>query len=253
MKTSKFSLQIKAVIVVLLTACLPLHAGVEVPHILGGGEPGLKIVYQTTNQLAIYLDEPWTVGANGLMGGYDERHIDVLMDHNYGLKEKIRTRTWGDNSEQLYPFDENTAFTCEGGSWAPDYKTWKYWPRRNQVFSLNGDGIVVSNDIYAMARSHYGLTSNQLFLGKIRTNVYYWETQDPRKVFYRNSTGDKARNYFKLPKGTIDVFGVTKGVKEKENIGITTFEESRGFFHYAPYEIGFIEVSFKAAKTVKGF
>jgi len=53
---------------------------------LGSGQPGLKIMYKGTNQFVIYLDEPWTVGV-GLMGGYYERHIDVLFDRNYGYAQ----------------------------------------------------------------------------------------------------------------------------------------------------------------------
>jgi hypothetical protein len=249
-------------------ACLPLYGGEEPSRLLGGGEPGLHIVFgrKSTNQYALYLDEPWTIGS-GLIGGYDKRHIEVLLDHSYGLKEKIQARGWGDGPDQLYPFDDETAFTYNGESivykgdlyiikslgyqMSPDGKSF-YIPRRTQVFSIKGDGIVVANDVYALACARYGLTTNQLFLGKIGTNVYYWEKQDPRKVYYRPASGERATNYFEFPKGILDFKGVTRGIKERENIGFAVLRKSKGFFHYSPNEFAFIEVSFKDAKQMKG-
>ena len=75
-----------------LTASFPVYGGEEPSRLLGGGEPGLHIVFgrKSTNQYALYLDEPWTIGS-GLIGGYDKRKIEVLLDHSYGLKEKIQT------------------------------------------------------------------------------------------------------------------------------------------------------------------
>ena len=126
------------------------------------------------------------------------------------------------------------------------------WPGKTQVFSINGDEVVVSNDVYALARARYGLNTNQLFLGKIGTNIFYWETQDLMKVYYRSAAGESATNYFEFPKGILDFEGVTRGIKERENIGFAVLRKSKGFFHYSPNEFAFIEVSFKDAKPVKG-
>jgi len=218
--------------------------------VLGGGEPGLKIIYNTTNQYVIYRDEPWTVGP-GLIGGYDKRHIDVLLDHNFGLEEQILTRKWHDIPEQLYAFDDKTAFTCFGYNWDPVGKVMT-WPGKTQIFSINGDGVAVSNDAYALAHTRYGLTTNQLFLGKIGTNIFYWETQDSRRVFYCSTAEASVTHFFELPKGVLDIRGVTQGVKERGNIGIMALRESKGLFHYSPAEFAFIEVSFKDSKQVKG-
>jgi len=57
-------------------AYLLLFPGVALPLDLGGGEPGLKIIYKATNQFVIYRDEAWTVGP-GLIGGI--RKIERLM------------------------------------------------------------------------------------------------------------------------------------------------------------------------------
>jgi hypothetical protein len=242
------TLPIRAVIAVLMAAYLPLYGGVESSR-FGGGEPGLKIIYKDANQYVVFVDEPWTVGP-GLIGGYNDRQIAVLFDKNYGLKEKLRTRTWDDNPEQLYPFDDKTAFTSDGANWDPVRKVMT-WPGKTQIFSINGDGVVVSNDVYALARAHYGLATNQLFLGKIGTNIFYWETQDSRRVFYHPAAGDGTTNYFEFPKGVLDIMGVTQGVKEKDNIGFTVLRKSKGF-SYSPNEFTFIEVSYKNAKQIKG-
>lgn len=247
-------------------ASFPLLAGDAGSLALGSGEPGLKIIYKTTNQFVIFVDEPWTVGP-GLIGGYYDRQIAVLIDRNYGLKEKLQTRAWDDIPEQLYSFDDSTVFTSEGESRPPDNQIYitnriggyvsadgklVYFPRVTQVFSISAGSILVSDNIYAMARARYNLATNQMFLGRIGTNIYYWETEDPRKVFYRAGAGESATNYFELSKGIIDVFGVTRGVKETDNIGFTVLRKSKGFFHYSPNEFTFIEFSFKNAKQVKG-
>jgi hypothetical protein len=153
---------------------------------------------------------------------------------------------------ELYAFDENAAFTCEGGSWSADFKTWNYWPRKTQVFSTNADSILLSDDVYALAWSRYALTTNQLFLGKIGMNIFYWETRDSTTVYYHSAEKVRATNYFKLPKGIIDIDGVTRAVKANKDVGFYPLRKSSGLFHYSPYQHVFIEVSFKNAKQVKG-
>jgi hypothetical protein len=252
--------------VLLVAAGCHLLAGVAAPLNLGTGEPGLKIDYKSTNRFVIYLDEPGTVGP-GFMGGYDTRHIDVLLDRNYGLKEMIQTRKWDGDPQQLYPFDEQTAFTCEGQAKPPDnqiYTTnrmggyvsadgkFMYFPRVTQVFATNANSILVSDDVYALARTRYGLTTNQWFLGNIGTNIYYWEIRYPTKVYVRGLQETKAANYFELRKGVFDVIGATKAVNSGKDIGFVIWRKSTGFFPYSPNTSDFIEVSFKDAKRVAG-
>lgn len=251
MKPCEFSLQMGTVIVlVFVSVCFPLYGGAAPSVNLGSGQPGLKIDYKGTNQFVIYLDERWTVG-EGFIGGYDERHIDVLLDRNYGLKGMIQTRKWDGYPHQLYPFDDQRGFTCESAKLGLDPKTLTHWPHQTQVFTIDGDSLSVSDDVYVLARHQYGLTTNQFFLGKIGTNIFYWETQDSRRVFYRPAAGEGATNYFEFPKGILDFMGVTQGVKEKDNIGFTVLRKSKGF-SYSPNEFTFIEVSYKNAKPVKG-
>jgi len=219
-----------------------LFAGDSFPLNLGSGQPGLKIMDKGTNQFVIYLDEPWTVGV-GSMGGYYDRHIVVLFDRNYGLKEMIRTRTWDGGAQQLYPFDDQRAFTCDVATNSSN------WPHQTQMITINGDSPSISDDVYALARQQYGLTTNQYFLGKIGTNIFYWEMGDPRKAYCRPIGEKEAAIYFELPKGMIDLFGVTKGVKK--DIGFVVFKKSTRFFSFSYYEFVFLEFSFKDAKQVK--
>jgi hypothetical protein len=55
------------------TVSFPTFAGDNRPLNLGSGEPGLHIIYNTTNQYVIYLDEPWTVDC----------------EHQCGLKDRL--------------------------------------------------------------------------------------------------------------------------------------------------------------------
>jgi len=42
-----------------------------------------------------------------------------------------------------------------------------------------------------------------------------------------------------LPRGVVDLYGVTRGVKK--DIGVVVFRKSPGLIHYAPYTHGFLE------------
>jgi hypothetical protein len=244
MKLRKVFSQTAAFISLLMVATrLPLYGDIATSQsLLGSGDPGLKIIYKSQDQYVIFRDEPWTVGTT-LYTGYDRRHIVVLLDRGYGLKGKIQV--WGDDPQQLYPFDDQTVFTCE---LAGLDSTWKspVWPNVTQVFTEKSGDILVANDVYGMARREYKLTDNQMFLGRLGTNIFYWERSDPRKVFFRTIAQKAATNYFELSAGVKDVMGVTKALKK--DVGIMVYGKSPTFFHYAPYCSYFIEESFKSAK-----
>jgi len=220
---------------------------------LGSGEASLHIIYDTNNRYVIYLNEPWTVGKWDVhSGGYA---IDPTQ-RGYRKRQIILKcgNVWESDPQELYPFDEQTAFTCRGGDgWTSDYKVYNYWPRKTRVFCTKVDGLLVFEDVYALAHSRYGLKTNQLFLGKIRTNVFYWETQDPSKVYYRGAEEKQALNYFKLPKAVFDLYGVTKAVNTNKDVGIWTGRRSPGWFNWiCPNEDAVFEVSLKNAKHLKG-
>jgi len=203
-------------------------------------------MYKGTNQFVIYLDEPWTVGP-GLKGGMDKRQIEIVLDRNYGLKQRLQSRDGTiPDPQQLYPFDNQRAFTCESAILGLDPKTLTDWPHQTQMFTINGDSLSVSDDVYALARHQHGLTTNQYFLGMIGTDVFYWEMGDPRKAYCRPAGEKQAAIYFELPKSMIDLFGVTKGVKK--DVGFVVLKKSTGFFLYSPNEFVFLEFSFKDAK-----
>jgi hypothetical protein len=191
---------------------------------LGSGQPGLKIIYKGTNQFVIYLDEPWTVGV-GTMGGMDTRQIEIVLDRNYGLKQRLQSRTGPIGEvQQLYPFDGQRGFTCELADLGFNPAPGAYWPHQ------------------------YGLTTNQYFLGKIGMNIFYWEMGDPRKAYCRPADEKQAAIYFELPKSMIDLFGVTKGVKK--DVGFVVLKKTTGFFSFYPNEDVFLEFSFKDAKRI---
>ena len=93
-----------------------------------------------------------------------------------------------------------TVFTCEN-----DPNNIIGLPRETRVFSTNG---LLSHDVDTLARAKYGLGTNQWFLGKIGTNIFYTETGRPNVVWYFRTAREKfAVNYFKLPKVNNIVLG----------------------------------------------
>ena len=242
-----------------VTASFPLFAGDALPLNIGNGDPTLHIIYNSANQYVVYFNKPW-VPEDIHSGGYA---IDT--EQRGYPKRQILLRSTGStlegDPEVLYPFEEQMAFTCpHGGSgWSSDGKTYSYWPRKTQVFSTNEDDILVSKDVYALARSRYGLTTNQLFLGKVGTNIFYWETRDSTKVYYRTAEEKQAARYFKLPKSVLDLYGATKPVLTNKDVGIWVCRKhTRAWVLFqlmpttAGYEDAVFELSFKNAKQVKG-
>jgi hypothetical protein len=238
------------------------------PVNLGSGDPSLHIIYHATNLYIIYLNEPWVpedvrsggYWINADQIGYSKRQIilrsaelpsdnDPSMYDNSGVVNDPMV---------LYPFDEDTAFTCPFGSigWS-SFNT--FWPHPNQVFSTNKDCILVSEDVYALARSRYGLTTNQLFLGRIGTNIFYWETGNPRKVYYDSVEQPQAVNYFTLPTRVRDLYGVTRALLPHKDIGIWASRKHTWLWMIyqimpttAGYEDVVFEFALKDAKKVKG-
>ena len=92
---------------------------------IGSGNPGLKVATRGTNAdaVVIYQDEPETVGI-GLQAGMMDRKIMVIYDKGYNFRQQDM-----ENPDQLYPFDQDSAFTSSGGSWDQLGKNWDYTPR----------------------------------------------------------------------------------------------------------------------------
>jgi hypothetical protein len=93
-------------------------------------------------------------------------------------------------------------------------------------------------------------------LGKIGTNIYYWEMQDTTKVYYRPIEKKYADNFFKLPKSVVDLYGVTKPFRTNMDVAVWTHRRTPYYaihflFPPAPYQVAIFEFQFRDAKPVK--
>ena len=115
----------------------------------------------------------------------------------------------------------------------------------------------MSEDVYALARVRYDLTTNQWFLGKIGTNIYYWEKGNPARVYFRTADEKQAVNYFELPKADDVIFGVKEAVSTNKDVGFCvdrtlSWYEVLKNLGTAAGQPAFIEFSLKDAKHAKG-
>jgi len=237
-------------LLVLVSSCR-LQAGDSPSFILGSGEPGLGIIYESTNEYVIFIDEgakkSWKPG-DYLDVDFRNGPLKIVAARNFG-PEKLspdRSPLW--NTENLFPFDEETVFTSFG-----DPQSRKgFVPRETKVFSTNAESVLISRDVDVLARARYGLTTNQWFLGKLGTNVFYLETGKPNIVFYRNAEEKQAAKYFKLPKAVDLIFGVTKAMSPNKDVGIFAVRKLSWYvFSLTSNEAVFIELSFGDAKDEK--
>lgn len=235
------SLQFVRVVLVLVVAVLSGStsyghpAGVDV---LGSAQPGLKAIYVNPQQFAVFLDQPETVGV-GLTGGYKQRKILVIADINYGVVEKFATGV-PDVPEQLFSVDKNAAFSCSGGNWNKAFSKWNYFPRPTRMYSLIDGRVIVTSDAYASARRRYELESNQLFLGKIDSKIFFWDARKPTQIYFRGIASNDPVGSVDLPRNVIDVMGVTKSVSKE--LSIVVFEKSSGIFHAKPYTFDVLNI-----------
>jgi hypothetical protein len=241
------------ILLFVLTASFPLFAGDAPPLNLGSGEPGLGIIYESANEYVIFIDEgaekSWKPG-DYLDVDFRNGPLKIVAARNFG-PEKLspdRSPLW--NTENLFPFDEETVFTSFG-----DPQSRKgFVPRETKVFSTNGESVLISRDVDALARARYGLTTNQWFLGRLGINIFYLETGKQNIVFYRNAEEKQAAKYFKLPKADDLILGVTKAMSPSKDVGIFAARTlSWHEWHMnSNAQAMFIEFSFKDAKQVKG-
>ena len=173
---------------------------------IGTGDPGMRIVWHGPRDSVIYLDEPFTVVAGGIAGGSEKRNIRVIIDQGYGFtKNHLEVAT-----QQLYPFDVFSAFTCEGGSWSgpPLHDTWVYSAgRKTQGFYLRDGKLTAFDEVQERARSNYGLKPNNIFLGCLDGKVFYWEAYVPDFLYWKEQTTG-AEYLTRLPHGRVAGCGV---------------------------------------------
>jgi hypothetical protein len=244
----------------MVAASFRLFAGEDRPPGLGSGAPGLRIIWNATNQYIIYNDLTYVQSYREKADWLPEKwQIQVLTERNFDIQALTavpRYETF--NEEDLYPFDEEKAFTCMEASKLSSNSDTNGWPRKTWVYSINitnGEIILVSRDVYALARSRYGLTTNQLFLGKIGANIFYCANRDLRKVYYRTTEEPRATHYFKLPRNVVDLDGVTRAVENTNKDVAVCGTVSQGWFDWfdpAAFHSLSSEFSFKDAKRVKG-
>jgi hypothetical protein len=207
-------------------------AAVELPG-LGSGDPGLKVATRGADAIVIYKDEAETVGV-GLIGGMESRKIEVLIDRQYHFQQNRM-----DIPRQLYPFDAESAFTCEGGAWSADFKHWQYTPRRCSAFRLVDGQLTTFTDVQKVAAEKYRLGADEVFLGLIDNRVFFWRGFNPARVYWRQF-GDDSVYSVDMPKDVIDLFGATRGIRG--DVGFVVFRKSTGFFSHSPYTHGFTEI-----------
>lgn len=234
-----------------LVSSFQFQAGGSPIFTLGGGEPSLGIIYESTNEYVIFIDEgakkAWKPG-DYLDVDFRNGPLKIVAARNFGPEKLSRDRSPLWNTENLFPFDEETVFTSSG-----DPQSRKgFVPRETKVFSTNAERVLISRDVDLLARVRYGLTTNQWFIGNLGTNVFYLETGKPNIVFYRNAEGKAAPRHFKLPKADEMILGVTKAMSPDKDVGIFAIRESSWYlFSLNPSEAVFIELSFDEAKDEK--
>lgn len=231
----------------------PVFAGGALPAGLGDGRPGLCIIYEATNEYVVFVDDAfaqsWKTGKpNDCLPVCRLGHVKVLAECDQEPKALNIAGLWNGHAFDLFPFDEQTVFTCDGfigASWAP---------RESMVFSTNANSILISTNVYAMSRRRYGLTTNQWFLGKIGPNIFYFETGKPRLIYFRTPEGKQRVNYFKLPRADSEVYGIKRAVTPGKDIGVfvdrdLSWLERLGNLGTAMAQPSFVEFSFREAKS----
>jgi len=140
---------------------------------------------------------------------------------------------------QLFPFDQETAFSCDGGSWTSDFSRWDYSHRSYVGYRLAEGRLTTITNVQKEAAVKYHLSQGDEFLGFIGNKVFFWKGFNPSKVYWRVQ-GTSQTYYLNLPKGVIDLYGAARGIKK--DIALLAFSKSRGLFHYSPYTTEVIEI-----------
>jgi hypothetical protein len=217
----------------ILGGALPSTVSAGELQSLGTGDPGLKVATRGEDAIVIYRDEPQTVGT-GLMGGMMSRKIEILIDRNYHFQKNRMVVP-----SQLYPFDSESAFSCEGGTWSADFKRWQYLPRKCAVYRLVDGQLTTFADVQKVAAEKYRLAPGEVFLGLIDHRVFFWRDFNPARVYW-HQLGDASVYSIDMPTEVIDLYGATRGIRG--DVGFVVFKKSTGFFRYSPYTEGFTEI-----------
>jgi hypothetical protein len=229
-----------------------LLAGDSPSFTLGSGEPSLGIIYESPNEYLIFIAEgAKTSWKPGVYLDVDFRNgpLKIIAARNFGPEKLSPDHSPFWNTQNLFPFDEDTVFTSFG-----DPQSRKgLIPRETEVFSTNTESVLISRDVDLLARARYGLTTNQWFLGRLETNIFYLESGKPNIVFYRTAGEKQVRKYFNLPKADDLIFGVTKSMSPDKDVGIFAVR-TLSWYEFSiksNRQLVFVELAFKDAKTCK--
>jgi hypothetical protein len=216
---------------------------------IGSGYLGLKVItgMERSNSIVIYQDTPPTVGGviPGKMEGYS---VKVIYERGYHFSEES---LWGGDipiPEQLYPFSTNSAFTSRGGTWDFSTGKWQYSSRTYVGYFFASEKLIIFTSVQERARALYHLNSDDVFLGAVDGKSFFWKKFKPSKIFWRDQNSQK-EFYYALPRGIIDIYGVTKGIQK--DVQIRVFRKSSGFMQITPYEPDSIEIFLSKGKLVR--
>ncbi len=211
------------------------------------------MIYNSTNEYVVFIDDAieknWKPGDDWSVD-YRFGPIKILAESNFGPEKLDPNNIDLYNTEDLFPFDEQTVFTSDG------FFGTDWFPRKTLVFSTHSDGVPMSSDVYALARARYGLTTNQWFLGEIGTNIFYWKTGNLGRVYLRSTGNEQAIYYFDLPRAVDEIYGVKKAVSFNKEFGFCVLRKL-GWFEVlencgtAQAQPTFLEYSSKDAKRLK--
>jgi|GEM_PF-3812482 len=209
---------------------------------IGSGAPGLKINYFKSSEFAIFIDTPQAVGV-GTLGG-PERKVEMIGSGTSPIKSSFY-----DGYQQLYPFSETSAFTCNGGRWDSTNNIFVHSKRHPYLYKSTGEGLLIEDcDIYSKARIEYGLTEDSYFLGKVNNRIIFWNSFNPAKIYWKDPSNNSTY-YLDLPPWIIDIYGATRGIST--DFGIVVYGKSKGFFSISPYKHAFVPLNFSKGKLLQ--
>ena len=195
---------------------------------LGCGSGGMKVI--TGLETPAIIREP-----DDTAGWGEQVRLRMQAELLYSADSAIPSKG---ELQQLYPLDEESAFTCDAAGWdfmvhpgSGKKDKWNYVPRKYAVYSLHAGKLSVTGD-FETAVKKYNLPKGAVFLGFLNGITFYWIDYDIKQVFWKTAN-DALPHRIKLPRQVIDVFGVTKGLKKE--YGFVVFRKSPGLIHYAPY------------------
>lgn len=198
---------------------------------IGCGLAGLKVTGDEKERIIFRWEDNSYVG-DGEFGGFQKKAIEVIYG---GRKAQLG------NTRQLYPIDENTAFTCDFGAshfiTAANGRISEQWdcePRVFAIYHLKDGSLTTDSDMNAV-KKELKLAANEVLLGHMDEITFFWRDFDKSQIFWRRDGTNEAHTV-RMPRKTVDIYGVTRGIKKK--YAVLTFAKWPWLY---PYGDEFIE------------